>query len=147
MSSNCLELDIKKFCLIPLREWKPCRGLQCVLRSACSKSTCCAVVLMLDIVLRLHRDEVKKLNREKAQLAERLKEAEGAQLRLDGEVNNLRGSASASTERHDAILADTERKLHKAHELAQSRQDEVNRLQAIAMQQDRSCLLYAWKAD
>ena len=68
---------------------------------------------------------MKKLNREKAQLAERLKEAEGAQLRLDGEVNNLRGSASASTERHDAIVADTERKLYKAQELAQSRQDEV----------------------
>ena len=72
-----------------------------------------------------HRDEVKKLNREKAQLAERLKEAEGAQLRLDGEMSSLRASAGASTERHDAVLADSERKLHKAQDLAQTRQDEV----------------------
>ena len=68
---------------------------------------------------------MKKLNREKAQLAERLKEAEGAQLRLDGEMSSLRASAGASTERHDAVLADSERKLHKAQDLAQTRQDEV----------------------
>lgn len=73
------------------------------------------------------RDEVKKLNREKTQLADRLKEAESAQLRLDTEVNSLRSSAATSTERHDAVFADTERKLHQAQELARTKQEEASK--------------------
>ena len=73
------------------------------------------------------RDEVKKLNREKTQLTDRLKEAESAQLRLDTEVSSLRSSAATSTERHDAVFADTERKLHQAQELARTKQEEASK--------------------
>ncbi len=74
------------------------------------------------------RDEMKKINRDKVQLTERLKEAEGAQLRLDGEVHSLKSAAMAAmaaNERHDASLAQMEKKLQKAQDSAQSKQEEV----------------------
>ena len=74
------------------------------------------------------RDELKKLNKEKAQLVERLKEAETAQSRLDGEMHSLRASTAAASDRQSTVLAETERNLHKARELAQSKQDEVGLL-------------------
>lgn len=73
----------------------------------------------------MFRDEVKKINRDKVQLTERLKEAEGAQLRLDGEVHSLKSAAMAANERHDASLAQMEKKLQKAQDSAQSKQEEV----------------------
>jgi predicted nucleic acid-binding Zn-ribbon protein len=72
------------------------------------------------------RDEMKKINRDKVQLTERLKEAEGAQLRLDGEVHSLKSAAMAANERHDASLAQMEKKLQKAQDSAQSKQEEVH---------------------
>jgi predicted nucleic acid-binding Zn-ribbon protein len=77
-------------------------------------------------VTSMFRDEMKKINRDKVQLTERLKEAEGAQLRLDGEVHSLKSAARAANERHDASLAQMEKKLHKAQDSAQSKQDEVH---------------------
>lgn len=74
----------------------------------------------------MFRDEMKKINRDKVQLTERLKEAEGAQLRLDGEVHSLKSAAMAANERHDASLAQMEKKLQKAQDSAQSRQEEVH---------------------
>ena len=68
---------------------------------------------------------MKKINRDKVQLTERLKEAEGAQLRLDGEVHSLKSAAMATNERHDASLAQMEKKLQKAQDSAQSKQEEV----------------------
>ncbi|KAL0051235.1 hypothetical protein WJX82_004155 [Trebouxia sp. C0006] len=72
------------------------------------------------------RDEMKKINRDKVQLTERLKEAEGAQLRLDGEVHSLKSAAMATNERHDASLAQVEKKLQKAQDSAQSKQEEAS---------------------
>ncbi|KAL0026664.1 hypothetical protein WJX79_002501 [Trebouxia sp. C0005] len=72
------------------------------------------------------RDEMKKINRDKVQLTERLKEAEGAQLRLDGEVHSLKSAAMAANERHDASLAQMEKKLQKAHDSAHSKQEEAS---------------------
>ncbi len=74
----------------------------------------------------MFRDEMKKINRDKVQLTERLKEAEGAQLRLDGEVHSLKSTAMAANERHDASLAQMEKKLQKAQDSAQSKQEEVH---------------------
>lgn len=73
----------------------------------------------------LHREEIKKINRDKAQLNERLKEAEGAQLRLDGEVHSLKAAAAVSGERHDASMAQLEKRLQRAQEAVQAKQDEV----------------------
>ena len=72
-----------------------------------------------------HREEIKKINRDKAQLSERLKEAEGAQLRLDGEVHSLKAAAAVSAERHDAAVAQLEKRLQRAQEAVQAKQDEV----------------------
>ena len=72
-----------------------------------------------------HREEIKKINRDKAQLSERLKEAEGAQLRLDGEVHSLKAAAAVSGERHDASTAQLEKRLQRAQEAVQAKQDEV----------------------
>lgn len=72
-----------------------------------------------------HREEIKKINRDKAQLSERLKEAEGAQLRLDGEVHSLKAAAAVSGERHDASMAQLEKRLQRAQEAVQAKQDEV----------------------
>ncbi len=69
---------------------------------------------------------MKKINRDKVQLTERLKEAESAQLRLDGEVHSLKTAAAASSERHDTSLGQMDRKLHKAQEAVQTKQDEVH---------------------
>ena len=74
-----------------------------------------------------HREEIKKINRDKAQLSERLKEAEGAQLRLDGEVHSLKAAAAVSGERHDASMAQLEKRLQRAQEAVQAKQDEVTR--------------------
>ena len=69
---------------------------------------------------------MKKINRDKVQLMERLKEAEGAQLRLDGEVHSLKAAAAASSERHDNSLAQVDKKMQSALEAVQAKQDEVN---------------------
>lgn len=71
------------------------------------------------------REEIKKINRDKAQLSERLKEAEGAQLRLDGEVQSLKAAAAVSGERHDAVVAQLEKRLQRAQEAVQAKQEEV----------------------
>ena len=68
---------------------------------------------------------MKKINRDKVQLTERLKEAEGAQLRLDGEVHSVRSAAVAASERHDASVSQLEKKLQKAQDAIQVKQDEV----------------------
>lgn len=72
-----------------------------------------------------YREEIKKINRDKAQLSERLKEAEGAQLRLDGEVHSLKAAAAGSADRHDAAVAQLEKRLQRAQEAVQAKQDEV----------------------
>lgn len=68
---------------------------------------------------------MKKINRDKVQLTERLKEAEGAQLRLDGEVHSVRSAAVTASERHDASVSQLEKKLQKAQDAFQTKQDEV----------------------
>lgn len=75
---------------------------------------------------------MKKINRDKVQLTERLKEAEGAQLRLDGEVHSVRSAAVAASERHEASVSQLEKKLQKAQDAFQTKQDEV-RLFACGM--------------
>ena len=72
-----------------------------------------------------HREEIKKINRDKAQLSDRLKEAEGAQLRLDGEVHSLKAAAAVSSERNDASVAQLEKRLQRTQEAVQAKQDEV----------------------
>lgn len=72
------------------------------------------------------REEIKKINRDKAQLSERVKEAEGAQLRLDGEVHSLKAAAAVSGERHDTSVAQLEQRLKRAQEAVQAKQDEVS---------------------
>ena len=89
----------------------------------------CSAIILLTIVvltlLALGRDEIKKINRDKVHFTERLKEAEGAQLRLEGELQSLRSSAATSAERHDSSLAQMEKRLQKAHDAVQAKQDEV----------------------
>ena len=72
-----------------------------------------------------NRDEIKKINRDKSQLTERLKDAEGAQLRLEGEVQSLRSAAASSAERHDSSNAQMKKQLQQAHDAVQAKQDEV----------------------
>ena len=79
---------------------------------------------MLTLIV-LDRDEIKKINRDKTHLTERLKDAEGAQLRLEGELQSLRSSAATSAERHDSSLTQMQKRLQKAHDAVQAKQDEV----------------------
>ena len=74
----------------------------------------------------MYREEIKKINRDKTQLSERLKEAESAQLRLDGELHSLKAAAATSGERHDASVGQLEKRLQRAQEAVQAKQDEVS---------------------
>lgn len=74
----------------------------------------------------MYREEIKKINRDKAQLSERLKEAESAQLRLDGELHSLKAASATSGERHDVSVGQLEKRLQRAQEAVQAKQDEVS---------------------
>ena len=46
-------------------------------------------------------------------------------MRLDGEVHSLKAAAAVSAERHDAAVAQLEKRLQRAQEAVQAKQDEV----------------------